>query len=153
MTIAAPKPEFFTPATFKHAAVKFAEMLKQASGFEWRLHGITKSNRNTFEGRELYLAAKLYAADGSKPVASELSVSLMTRPSGLDYEASVMIEHRLRAVLDEHFSGKDFTSLVHWISNFRIPSHVTEEIVKTASLAERVAFRWAHAPRFKPRSS
>lgn len=111
----AAKPEFYTPASFKSVADKYAASLKDGTGVEWKMVGVQKSNRKTIEGAENYLSAKFYPADRSKPMSAELSVSMIAKSSGPTYQATAVLEQSMRTVFEEHHDTKDFSDMARWV--------------------------------------
>lgn len=143
---AKPKPEFYTSATFKHLADQFAQTLKRDTGLVWMLHGVQKSNRKTHEGQEAYFGAKFYPQDKTKPLAAELGASMITWQGEVrGYNVWVHIDRATKTVFEEAHAPKQFGEIGPWVANLKLPAGIVEELQKTASLAERVAARYARS--------
>lgn len=142
--MAAPKIEFYTPATFKPVAEHIVQMLSKTTGIKWALHGIQKSDRKLAgETRELLLNAKLRPEDPKQPWSADLYASLETGYQGsFRYGAGVSVDHRMRMVFEDKVSPKTLAELTHWAMNLNLPPSAVGETQKTASLVERVAARY-----------
>lgn len=133
MEAAAPKVEFFTPATFKHVADHVRSLLVHGTGYDWRPPQITKNDHKIAGGgRELFLEAKLHPADAHKPVSASLLASLETAGTQMRITTNVRVEKAFKAVFDESHEPKTFQEAQQWFARVSIPAHALEE-VKTAS--------------------
>jgi len=133
-----PKVDFYTPATFKRVAEQFGQMLTATTGFTWRMHGVTKSNRKTIEGQELYLLAKFYPEDKSNPSMAELSASLTSGFGRQNYLAQAVVEHRTRPVFEESHSSQQFSEIAQWVTSLKLAPATSEMLKQAKGLIARV---------------
>jgi hypothetical protein len=142
MEAAAPKVDFFTPATFKHVAEHLKGLLKQSAGYDWYVHGVQKNNRKIQGGTELYFSAKVIPADKTKPLLAEVEASLTTDYRGPAISVMARVEYRFKTLFEQRAEPKTFAEAQHFFASLNIPAHVFEETKTASTLPERVAFRY-----------
>lgn len=141
-TSAAPKIDFFTPASFKHVAEHVKSQLTHGTGFEWRITGINKNDRKLGAGsRELYFEAKLFPADKAKPASATVEATLETAGTQARIRTSVRVEKSFKAIFEAAAEPKDFSEAQQWFQHLSFPQDKLD-LVKTSTLVERVAARY-----------